>query len=193
MPRNNAAKVNVLQQVVKAIIDAGFRGDLSYSALMYPNEGDTRSILMWLNQNVKTASVDDKQTTAKDVLQTSIALRLKQQLSLTWAPLFFPGSPGAPYAASRPIETVPIRSAFIEGVVSSRHAKQIDYITKLRGICFSCLFACFVDNRPPFFVVVKIYAVCVQSASSSLASLRFVASSSRGWTCSSARAVFAAQ
>ena len=53
LPRNNAGKVNVAQEVVKAITEAGFRGDLSYSALMYPNEGDTRNILMWLNQNVK--------------------------------------------------------------------------------------------------------------------------------------------
>jgi hypothetical protein len=85
---------------------------------------------MWLNQNVKTSSVDDTKTTTKDVLQTAVALRLKQQLAQSWTPLFFPHAPGALFVRSAPIETVPIRSAFIEGVVSSRHAKQIDYITK---------------------------------------------------------------
>ncbi len=141
MPRNNASKVNVSQEVVRALLDAGFRGDLSYSALMYPNEGDTRSILMWLNQNVKMGvSVDEKKASAKDVQTTAIALELRRQLGQSWAPLFFPTSSGAPYLAARPIDTVPIRSAFIEGTISSRHAKQIEYIGKYMP------FAC---NQPP--------------------------------------------
>ena len=54
MPRGNAAKVNVCQQVLSALETAGFRNaSISYSALLYPNEGDSRTILMWLNQNVK--------------------------------------------------------------------------------------------------------------------------------------------
>ncbi len=141
LPRNNAAKVNACQEVVKTIIEAGFRGDLSYSALMYPNEGDTRNILMWLNQSVKTGvSVDDKKTSAKDVLSTAIALELKRQLSQSWTPLFFPSSSGAPFLAARPLETVPVRSAYIEGSISSRHAKQIEYICKYMP------YAC---NQPP--------------------------------------------
>ncbi len=54
MPRSNASKITALEHVVRAFVAAGYRGDLSYSALMYPNEGDTRALLLWLNQNIKT-------------------------------------------------------------------------------------------------------------------------------------------
>ncbi len=54
MPRSNASKITALEHVVRALVAAGYRGDLSYSALMYPNEGDTRALLLWLNQNIKT-------------------------------------------------------------------------------------------------------------------------------------------
>jgi hypothetical protein len=114
LPRNNASKVNVCQQVIKSLNDCGFRGDVSYSALMYPNEGDTRTLLMWLNQNVRISNVDEKKPeSAKDVLQTSIALELKRQMKQSWAPLYFPSTASAKYSKMSKIDTVPIRSAYV--------------------------------------------------------------------------------
>lgn len=129
MPRNNASKVTMCSQVVKALQDAGYRGEVAYSALMYPNEADTRSILLWLNQNVRTDNAAETEgKRAAQGLQANIAVEFKRLLKEAWVPPCLSTSLATQLREARPVTTVPIRSAHIDGPISSRHAKQIDYI-----------------------------------------------------------------
>ena len=128
MPKSGASKVNVCSQVLAALETAGFRnGLLTYSAILYPNEGDTRTLLMWLNQNVKINQVDQDKppASAKDVLQTAISLELKRSMAQSWAPVVFSATHD-----TRPVATVSVRSAYIEPPIGPQHAKEIEYISR---------------------------------------------------------------
>lgn len=129
MPRNNASKVNAATQVMKALQDSGLRADMSYSALMYPNEGDTRTILMWLNQNVKTGVSVDASATAKDNLsiESLVAGFLKRQTTRPWAPVAFPSSSGHTTLSTRPLSAVPLRSS---NPKEKEDAKTTEYVSK---------------------------------------------------------------
>ena len=48
LPRNMSARVSVCADIAQNIKDLGYRDDLGYHQLLYPNENDTRRLLSWL-------------------------------------------------------------------------------------------------------------------------------------------------
>ncbi len=48
LPKSKAARFRVCTTLATAIQDLGFDGELGYDQFLYPNDKDTRSVLMWL-------------------------------------------------------------------------------------------------------------------------------------------------
>ena len=54
-----SARVSVCTNVATTIKDMGYRGDLGYHQLLYPNEADTRNCIMFLAKNVPEEAATD--------------------------------------------------------------------------------------------------------------------------------------
>jgi len=87
LPRHMSARVSVCTNVASVIKDMGYRGDLGYHQLLYPNESDTRSCIMFLAKNVPEEAATDAAMSSGaqrgDSLSQSMIVkqRLGQELS----------------------------------------------------------------------------------------------------------------
>lgn len=60
LPRHMSARVNACTTMATSIKEMGYRGELSYHQLLYPNENDVRHVLMWLSKvHSETKSEDN--------------------------------------------------------------------------------------------------------------------------------------
>ena len=73
----------------------GYRGDLGYHQLLYPNANDTRQLLNWLTSKLpRNVEEDDDQTAVEgqnssDILRQAIASRIAALQKLVRTPLLF--------------------------------------------------------------------------------------------------------
>jgi len=87
LPRHMSARVSVCTNVASTIKDMGYRGDLGYHQLLYPNEADTRNCIMFLAKNVPEEAATDAAMNSSgnrgDSLSQStiVKQRLGQELS----------------------------------------------------------------------------------------------------------------
>eukprot|EP01097_Dermamoeba_algensis_P005936 TRINITY_DN3732_c0_g2_i1.p1 TRINITY_DN3732_c0_g2~~TRINITY_DN3732_c0_g2_i1.p1 ORF type:complete len:501 (-),score=213.87 TRINITY_DN3732_c0_g2_i1:806-2269(-) len=78
LPRNMSQKVNVCSEIAKSIKELGFKGEVSYHHLLYPNEIDTRRLLIFLVENIpRDSSGGAEPTTSNNLVQTSILNKLE--------------------------------------------------------------------------------------------------------------------
>jgi len=50
LPQNLSASVNICSELANLIKGLGLRGDFGYHCILYPNEADTRKILLFLEE-----------------------------------------------------------------------------------------------------------------------------------------------
>jgi len=100
LPRHMSARVSVCTNVASTIKDMGYRKDLGYHQLLYPNETDTRDCIMFLAKNVPEEAATDaamnsssnrgdglsQSTIVKQRLGQELATAVKTKLSVIGSP-----------------------------------------------------------------------------------------------------------
>jgi hypothetical protein len=130
IPRNMAQKVNVCSDVATRIKQLGYKGELSYDDLVYPNQRSSRDILQFLVDELPE-TVDEEPVTNGDpttYLRKSIKAELEAVIKETWTHIPRAGTRRPNYAEFRHLSTNPLRSAYIPGPKSSRNAPTEQYI-----------------------------------------------------------------
>lgn len=115
-----SARSSACTEIAETIKGLGYRGDLGYHQILYPNEGDTRQYLLFLSKNLPedvtstnltdTTSSQTTQTT-RDIMNQRLGVELGSLLRATWkgpsqrpswhvraAPLRIPSVRGLPRA-----------------------------------------------------------------------------------------------
>eukprot|EP01114_Cavostelium_apophysatum_P018895 TRINITY_DN5939_c1_g1_i1.p1 TRINITY_DN5939_c1_g1~~TRINITY_DN5939_c1_g1_i1.p1 ORF type:complete len:574 (+),score=233.64 TRINITY_DN5939_c1_g1_i1:140-1861(+) len=94
MPRGMSVKVNICSDVANAIKGIGYKQELGYHQIMYPNAADTRKLLMWIvekiqaNQKSSIATASDGQVAKTTNLDEAISRELNSLLQSSWTPIF---------------------------------------------------------------------------------------------------------
>eukprot|EP01113_Clastostelium_recurvatum_P012785 TRINITY_DN16665_c0_g1_i2.p1 TRINITY_DN16665_c0_g1~~TRINITY_DN16665_c0_g1_i2.p1 ORF type:complete len:624 (-),score=205.72 TRINITY_DN16665_c0_g1_i2:48-1919(-) len=90
-PRGMSSRVNVATNMAAAIKELGYRAELNYHQLLYPNPNDLRKLLMWLQQAVPQKTDEPSASTggvssAKAILSDQISKALANIPKETWIP-----------------------------------------------------------------------------------------------------------
>jgi len=128
LPRQMSQKVNICSEVAQYIKGLGYKGDLGYHELVYPNEATTRQILRFLmNELPEPEGENDSQALQDPVtaFNKSIKAELQAAMKEVWAPTPVRRQN---YAEVYRLTTVPLRSAYIPGPKSGRNAGLEAYI-----------------------------------------------------------------
>lgn len=77
LPKSKAARFRVCTTLASAIQELGFEGDLGYEKFLYPNDKDTRAVLIWLMNKLPKAdeALDEDEGAGDDTVQISTALK----------------------------------------------------------------------------------------------------------------------
>lgn len=94
LPRGTPAKVNVTTELAAVIKQLGFKDELKYDQLLYPNPSDTRKLLIWLVEQVPKGPIGEGSSSGGGSGSSSVPIgrlvsgELNRLLQETWAPLF---------------------------------------------------------------------------------------------------------
>lgn len=92
LPRHMSARVNACTTMATSIKEMGYRGELSYHQLLYPNENDVRHVLMWLSKvHSETKSEDNvavQRPTQEMFLSQLIGKELLAISKQSWMPMY---------------------------------------------------------------------------------------------------------
>eukprot|EP01133_Synstelium_polycarpum_P003885 gene3885-4493_t len=89
IPKNMSARVNACSVLAATIRELGYRAELSYHNLLYPNVNDTRRIFIFLGQNLpKKEIASGASGTVK--LEDLICHHLATSIKESWMPYFCP-------------------------------------------------------------------------------------------------------
>eukprot|EP01098_Paradermamoeba_levis_P011728 TRINITY_DN5047_c0_g1_i1.p1 TRINITY_DN5047_c0_g1~~TRINITY_DN5047_c0_g1_i1.p1 ORF type:complete len:602 (+),score=239.34 TRINITY_DN5047_c0_g1_i1:128-1933(+) len=77
LPRNMSQKVNLCSEIASAIKEIGFKGDLSYHHLLYPNEADSRRLLIFLVEAIPRDAQGAEATSSENLVQAAIMDKLQ--------------------------------------------------------------------------------------------------------------------
>ena len=95
LPRRVSARSSACTEVAETIKGLGYRGDLGYHQILYPNEGDTRQVLLFLSKNLPetmgegsmggdAGRGEGSQATTRDVMNQRLAVELGTAVRAAW-------------------------------------------------------------------------------------------------------------
>jgi len=91
LPGNMSGKVNTCTKTVAVIKELGWRGELGFHQLMYPNESDIRKLFTFLSQALPSKGViDDGFQEGRGHLSDTIHQVLTPAIEQTWTPHYCP-------------------------------------------------------------------------------------------------------
>ncbi|GAM23567.1 hypothetical protein SAMD00019534_067420 [Acytostelium subglobosum LB1] len=109
IPKNMSARVNSCSILANTIKELGYRAELSYHNLLYPNVNDTRRIFVFLGQHLPKKEVTEGVSAdgLKDLICTYLASSIKE----SWMPYFCPFSKRIPgnYSTARLFTAAPVK------------------------------------------------------------------------------------
>ncbi|KYQ90649.1 hypothetical protein DLAC_09283 [Tieghemostelium lacteum] len=110
LPKNMSARVNTCSLLSNIIKEMGYRSELSYHQILYPNVGDTRKIFTFLGQNLPK-KVDTETKEGRMKLEDQIALYFQNTVKESWIPYFCPFSKRVPgnYSTARLFTTTTLK------------------------------------------------------------------------------------
>eukprot|EP01103_Thecamoeba_quadrilineata_P013784 TRINITY_DN3928_c0_g1_i2.p1 TRINITY_DN3928_c0_g1~~TRINITY_DN3928_c0_g1_i2.p1 ORF type:complete len:625 (-),score=165.00 TRINITY_DN3928_c0_g1_i2:45-1919(-) len=126
LPPNTSASVNICTEMAKAIKEAGYRGEIGFHNILYPNPNDTRKILLFLEQKrPKNIQIQNKES--DDYFQAMLGQQLGKLQKETWTPAFTRAAWALPSEVWE-LRTEPVRPAFSLSSVQriSNQPKLID-------------------------------------------------------------------
>ncbi|EGC29584.1 hypothetical protein DICPUDRAFT_158810 [Dictyostelium purpureum] len=94
LPKNMSARVNSCSLIANIIKDLGYRAELSYHNLLYPNVNDIRRIFIFLGQSLPKKEIETASKTMK--LEDQICQYLQGCVKESWMPYFCPFSKRIP-------------------------------------------------------------------------------------------------
>ncbi|KAK5580537.1 hypothetical protein RB653_000557 [Dictyostelium firmibasis] len=95
LPKNMSARVNACSLIANIIKDSGFRSELSYHNLLYPNVNDIRKIFIFLGQLLPKKEVESGGVNIQK-LEDQICQYLQGCVKESWIPYFCPFSKRIP-------------------------------------------------------------------------------------------------
>ncbi|PRP82390.1 hypothetical protein PROFUN_10166 [Planoprotostelium fungivorum] len=88
LPRGMSQKVGLTSEVANLLKQNGYKGDISYHQILYPNPSEVRKLLMWLvdamPKKAMNTEVKGGDTAIDDVIKRELGLLLKE----AWTPHF---------------------------------------------------------------------------------------------------------
>ncbi|KAF2077559.1 hypothetical protein CYY_001177 [Polysphondylium violaceum] len=116
LPKNMSSRVNSWSLIANLIKDLGYRADLSFHNLLYPNINDTRRILIFLGQNLPKKEIDQTGSGGASTvkIEDQICLYLQGCIKESWMPYFCPFSKRVPgnYSTARLFTTQEVKIPF---------------------------------------------------------------------------------
>ncbi|KAM9955729.1 hypothetical protein ACTFIW_001932 [Dictyostelium discoideum] len=95
LPKNMSARVNACSLIANIIKDSGYRSELSYHNLLYPNVNDIRKIFIFLGQLLPKKEVESGGVSIQK-LEDQICQYLQGCVKESWIPYFCPFSKRIP-------------------------------------------------------------------------------------------------
>ncbi|KAN0000799.1 hypothetical protein ACTFIZ_001237 [Dictyostelium cf. discoideum] len=95
LPKNMSARVNACSLIANIIKDSGYRSELSYHNLLYPNVNDIRKIFIFLGQLLPKKEVESGGVNIQK-LEDQICQYLQGCVKESWIPYFCPFSKRIP-------------------------------------------------------------------------------------------------
>ncbi|EFA84683.1 hypothetical protein PPL_01675 [Heterostelium album PN500] len=109
IPKNMSARVNSCSVLAATIRETGYRAELSYHNLLYPNINDVRRIFVFLGQHLPKKEVVEGDSTAslKDLICNHLASSIKE----SWMPYFCPFTKRIPgnYSTAKLFTVAPLK------------------------------------------------------------------------------------
>lgn len=90
LPPSLSARFNVAQRLAQLIKEGGYKGDLGYQNFLYPNERDSRNLLMHLVEHLPKDSVHvaDEMLSSSAALAHVISSTVSARLATPWLPWY---------------------------------------------------------------------------------------------------------
>ncbi|KAH3758243.1 coiled-coil domain-containing protein 22 [Pelomyxa schiedti] len=112
LPSNLSGRTNACTAVATAMKEMGYRGDLSFHQILYPNESEVRHLLMFLVKVYNEWKSSREEPTSKrgeDLLSDLIGREFTALAKETWMPMYCTTRPGKP-KPSAPLHAIVIRT-----------------------------------------------------------------------------------
>jgi len=77
LPKSMSIRVNVCSEIVNIIKSLGYKGDMAYNQILYPSQGESRKLLMWLIDIVPKKSMGASTT---GIVETQIYDQISKEL-----------------------------------------------------------------------------------------------------------------
>jgi len=88
LPPNMSTRVNLCSELVGAVKELGYRTELGYHHILYPNENDTRQLLIFLDDHRPKDNLQSDNTTSGDLLKIGLEQKGAFLSKETWRPWF---------------------------------------------------------------------------------------------------------
>eukprot|EP01101_Sappina_pedata_P006684 TRINITY_DN3398_c0_g1_i1.p1 TRINITY_DN3398_c0_g1~~TRINITY_DN3398_c0_g1_i1.p1 ORF type:complete len:646 (+),score=286.02 TRINITY_DN3398_c0_g1_i1:203-1939(+) len=124
-----SASVNICSEIAKTVKELGFRGEIGYHHIIYPNPADTRSILLFLDdRRPKEQPVSDL-TSQHDYVRRLAGPEISRQQKELWSPHFCLNTTARPISSihSWPLASAPLTSP-LTSISKRSHKRKEGYI-----------------------------------------------------------------
>eukprot|EP01132_Coremiostelium_polycephalum_P008587 gene8587-10566_t len=111
IPKNMSARVNACSLLANLVKELGYRGELSYHNILYPNVNDIRRIFIFLGQNLPKKEVGGSGGKGAVKIEDEICQYLQGCAKESWFPYFCPFSKRIPgnYSTAKMFTTVSVK------------------------------------------------------------------------------------
>jgi len=113
LPPNMSARVNLCSELVSAVKELGYRAEIGYHHILYPNENDTRQLLIFLDDHRPKDNLQADNTSTGDILKIGLEQKGAILSKETWRPWFSGLTSLTPFSPIWILVTHPIISPII--------------------------------------------------------------------------------
>jgi len=122
-----SGRVSACAEAAQRVKELGYKGDLGYHQLLYPNTNDTRNLLNFLTSKLPRTEQEQSSTSAEvgadssELLKNAIVSKFNTLVKETWSPIFDPLSIQQVYHS---------KSNFFTSAIDDSFEENADFVTR---------------------------------------------------------------